>query len=182
MAQTIDISTKGWYHTLGAINRTVEKIFLYAAGILFAAFIVVVLLQVTIRNIFQISAMLWTVELATLLFLWTVYLGATIAIRQRRHYTLEVVPEEPRAVRFFVDSFANICVAVTLMILLYAGIGFLDNAARRLSIQLGITEFWFFVAVPLSALAMLLFLLEVMLQDWRRFQRAQPPRPDIFGL
>jgi hypothetical protein len=75
-----------------AINDLVERVFMIVAGVLFAIFIATIFYQVLARNYLSISVN-WTDEVALLCFVWSVFLGAAVAVRRRAHYVVELLPE-----------------------------------------------------------------------------------------
>ena len=72
---------------LKKVNDRIEQLLLTIGFLLLGTFIVVVLLKVVIRNFFHVP-MMWADEVAVLCFIWTVFLGAAIAVRRKIHYTV----------------------------------------------------------------------------------------------
>ncbi len=142
----------------------IEVVLRIVGGALFLAFIVTVIVQVLGRNLFRVLAAIWTAELATLLFVWSVFLGASIAVRHGRHYVLDVVPSNwPRA-RAATRWIGLAAIAFGAYIFLHYGWAFLDLASRRISNQLRISQYWFYLAIPVGGAAMLLFVAEHLLR------------------
>lgn len=141
----------------------IEWMMRVAGGALFAGFIVTVVAQVLFRNLTRANALLWTTELATLFFIWSVFIGSALAVRSGRHYTLDVVPAAWPAVRKAAQWIGVAGVGAGAWVLFSAGFGFLSTAARGVAIQLGLSQAWFYLAIPASAAAMLLFVGERVL-------------------
>lgn len=135
----------------------------WLAGAAFLAFSVTVIIQVLGRNLFRVLAVIWTVELATLLFVWSIFLGAAIAVRHERHYVLQVVPDSWPRLRDLSRWFGLASIAAGGLIFLVYGTMFLGVAARRLATQLEIPQTWFYLAVPVGGAAMLIFVIEHVL-------------------
>lgn len=142
----------------------VEWVLRLAGGAMFAAFIVTVIVQVLGRNLFRVLAVIWTAELATLLFVWSVFIGAAIAVRHGRHYVLDVVPEGWPHARTVTRWIGLVAIAIGAWIFLKYGWAFLDLASRRISTQLRISQYWFYLAIPVGGGAMLLFVAEQVLR------------------
>jgi len=153
-------------------NDRVEKALSTLTSVIFALFILVVLLQVLARNVFTSIPMLWAMDAALLFFVWTVYLGAAIAVRRRTHYVIELFPSEYVRVNGVLDLISDVVVGSGAALLLYGGVTFLPNAFARSSLALGISEGYFFASIPAGGLFMAIFLLEVFIEDMRRLRSA----------
>lgn len=150
-----------------ALTRTcdaVEWVLRLVGGAMFLAFIVTVIVQVLGRNLFRVLAVIWTAELATLLFVWSVFLGAAIAVRHSRHYVLEVVPATWPRMQAATRWIGLVAIALGAWIFLRYGWDFLELASRRVSTQLRISQYWFYLAIPVGGGAMLLFVAERVLR------------------
>lgn len=141
-----------------SINDIVERIVVIVLTLAFAALVGVVGLQVLARNVLQVP-MIWTLDLAQLLFSWCIFLGAAIAFRRGAHYEVNLWPaaglaaQVPRYVAFVAG-------VIVIGVLFYYGIDMTERATRRTNPSLGISELWFFVSIPISGGLMVLFLAE----------------------
>lgn len=76
-----------------------KKIFdnfeLYLGTLCSGAMIVILLLQVISRYVFN-NAFSWSEEIAIILFIWSVYFGATAAIKTKQHLKLEIILDKVR--------------------------------------------------------------------------------------
>jgi tripartite ATP-independent transporter DctM subunit len=88
------------------------------AAILVAVEIVVLFAGVVSRYVFH-RPLVWSDELATLLFLWLAMLGSVIALRRGEHMRLTaVVGSAPRSWRPWLDALAAMVVAVFVLLIL----------------------------------------------------------------
>ncbi len=140
-----------------------EHVLRFAGGAIFLAFMATVVFQVVFRNFFRANAFIWTTELATFLFVWSVFLGSAVAVRHHRHYALEVFPRRWTRAQGLMRWTSLAGVAIGAAVFFEAGIAFLDVAGRRVAIQLGLSQVWFYLAIPVSAAAMLVFVAERLL-------------------
>ncbi|MBT9385948.1 TRAP transporter small permease [Pseudooceanicola sp. CBS1P-1] len=135
----------------------------FLGWIAFAAMIVAVAFQVLARNVLDLPV-IWTGDLAQLLFTWLIFIGAALGLRTGAHYFVDVLPTHRPNVAFAVEVIslvAGVCVAWIL------GVHGWQLAQMRASgeIQsLGISRFWIYLPLPVSGALMAIFLLEMILE------------------
>ncbi|MDD7972358.1 TRAP transporter small permease [Roseinatronobacter alkalisoli] len=160
-------------NTLRAVNSMIEQVFMLIAGSLFAVFIATIFYQVLARNWLVISVG-WTDEIALMCFVWSVFLGAAVALRRRVHYVVEILPDtwvnSTNALRLFG---ALACIPV-IYVLVFNGYILTGMGWRRASVALRLPLAWIFMSIPVAGVAMALFSVEVILDDIRRFRSGQP--------
>lgn len=126
----------------------------------FAVLIATVALQVIARNVLNVPV-IWTGDLALLLFTWLVFMGAASGLRKGAHYMVDMLPTNRPSLALFLEVLsltAGFCVAWIL------GVHGWTLAGMRASgeIQsLGISRFWIYLALPVCGWFMALFLLEM---------------------
>ena len=84
----------------------------------FAALIITVALQVLARDILE-APMIWTGDVAQLLFTWLIFLGAAAGLRLGSHYTVDLLPMHRRMVKLATDWIgfaAGVLIALLLLI------------------------------------------------------------------
>ena len=101
--------------------------------------------------------LVWTGELAGMLFLWLVTLGAVIALRQSEHMRMTVVVGRlsPPA-RNALKHVSGLIVAIFTSVLLFPGIGYMEQQAAITTPTLGIPGSWEIIG-ELIGLAILLY-------------------------
>jgi TRAP-type C4-dicarboxylate transport system permease small subunit len=154
---------------LKIINRIVSKALGWLLALFFAAMIATVFLQVFARNVLEIP-LVWTLDVAQLLFAWCIFLGAALALRWDAHYSLDLVPENWRVTGSVFRIIAHLGAIVVVWVLLVHGWSFTLIGFNRIAPAIGITEFWFFLPIPLSGAAMALFLAEMIPADLRQIR------------
>ena len=130
----------------------------------FAVMIFIVFMQVLNRNVIGIS-LVWTLDVAQLMFSWCIFIGAALALRWNEHYTLDLFPSEWRVVNSLVKIFSHIAVSIVVAILVVNGWLFTEIGLNRVATGLEISEFWFFLPIPLGGAAMACFLAELIPDD-----------------
>ena len=160
------------YAVLKKLNDVIEKVFLAAVWPLFFSYIVVIFVQVIARNYLEVT-MIWLDEIARMFFLWTIMLGAAIALRRQSHYFVEVVPKRLWWANAALKMFAQAVVLVMIVVMLVPGWSFTVMSMYSVSSALEVPWAYIYVSMPLSAVAMLLFWTEITVDDIRRLRRGE---------
>lgn len=131
------------------VLNLLDKALVAVAGALLAAVTFTVLLQVTMRYVFNAPTS-WSEELATLLFVWLVMIGIPPVLRHGQHIKVDVLAELPiRGIRRVLNILGNVVFAIVFAVLGYYAIQLMPSADRQLltgiSRALG-------VSVPMSAI------------------------------
>lgn len=148
---------------LEKINDFIEKVCLTVGFVLLSLFIVVVLAKVIVRNYFNMP-MMWADEVAVICFIWTVFLGAAVAVRHKMHYTVDLAPTKIK-LNLSLDIFAHIIVVAFIYVMIFHGYTFMMMGFSRLSTALTIPLAYTFASIPVSGLFMLLFTVEQFVKD-----------------
>lgn len=129
----------------------------------FAALIITVSLQVLARNVFQVP-MIWTGDVAQLLFGWLIFIGAALGFRRGAHYRVDMVPANKpllNAMANVISFAAGLCVA---WLLLRYGWELASIRATATVQSIGISRFWMFLPMPLAGALIFLYLGEMALR------------------
>ncbi len=153
------------------INSFFEKALLNLGIVLFIIFIAAVFMQVIARNYLKIS-MFWTQDVALLTFIWSVFLGGAVAVRQRKHYVVELFSYEtfPK-LNVVLDIFAGLVTFVLIYVFVYSGWAFTLMGASRMSRVLMMPMAYFFLAFPVSGLFIALFNIENLINDIKKLSK-----------
>ncbi|MEM1289497.1 MAG: TRAP transporter small permease [Pseudomonadota bacterium] len=140
------------------LNNLVERVALWLLALLFAGLILVVGVQVLARNVFQVP-MIWTLDMAQLLFSWCIFIGAAVAFRQKRHYEVNIWPEAG-PITLVPRIAATIACVIVIYVLARHGLEMAQITMLRFNQSLRISEVWFIAPIPLAGALMALFLIE----------------------
>lgn len=147
------------------LNRVCNGVTSVVEGACWAAFALLigtVALQILARNVLSVP-MIWTSDLALMLFTWLVFIGAATGLRTGSHYVVDMLPTHRPFIGLVIELLSllsGFCVAWIL------GVHGWTLASMRASgeIQsLGISRFWMYLAVPVSGWIMSLYLVEMTL-------------------
>lgn len=149
-------ASQGEPGVLRRLDRFVQFTSERIAATLVVVEVLLLLVGVVFRYAFD-SPIIWSNELAGILFLWLVSLGAVIALNRAEHMRMTVVVNRmsPKARRFAAHA-SGLIVAVVSLVLLVPGISYMQNQASITTPTLhipGSVE----VAGQLVALAMLFY-------------------------
>ena len=114
----------------------------------------------------------WTVELASISFVWLSMFAIALGVRRGRHMVLDIWEYIPggRWLTVLIDTVAGLIVAGVLLALVWFGFEALAPAFRRTMPGLGISYGFLALAVPVGSIFSLIFAIEA----WWRIHRAKP--------
>ncbi|MBP0616136.1 TRAP transporter small permease [Jiella mangrovi] len=148
---------------LRRFNAMVAKVVEFGLWLGFTALILTVGLQVLARTILKIP-LIWTPDLAQLLFSWLIFVGAAIALRRNAHYNVDMLP--PSWTRLDAPlALVGFLVAAGVIYLLTVNGTVLAQLRMSGTIQsLGISRGWIFASIPVSGVLMALFSIEALVE------------------
>jgi TRAP-type C4-dicarboxylate transport system permease small subunit len=147
---------------LRALNRVlagaIAGLLIVSVGIL----VIPVSLQIFSRYTALIPSYIWTEELARFCLVWSVMLGAMLAVREGTHFTVDVFPKLSPRGEARAELFAGIFILVFSAVFLWWGWEFTEFAIYRIS-ELAELPLWLIhMAWPIAGLVWLLFQAERM--------------------
>ncbi|OSP56769.1 TRAP transporter small permease [Pseudoruegeria sp. SK021] len=145
---------------LELVSRRVMRASEVLTGVMFFGMIVSVAMQVIARNVLSLP-MLWTSDVAQLLFSWLIFIGAAIGLRKGAHYFVDILPKGNGWFDAGVVWFGIAMGAIVSSILVVNGWDLAMLRAPGQVQSLGISRFWLYVPIPISGAMMMLFLIEI---------------------
>lgn len=140
---------------------------------LFVVLTAVVVLQVVNRLVLHLP-LIWSEEIARFAFFWVVALGAAISVRRRRHFVLDILPRRaaagPRAWRFVLDVFPDLCVLGFAVFLLVQGLDYVRAGVFRTATNSRINMAFVYAAIPLFAALTVAYSAMNLVGDYRTFR------------
>ncbi|ABD07387.1 TrapT dctQ-M fusion permease, dicarboxylate transport [Rhodopseudomonas palustris HaA2] len=163
----LDIATRR--SLIGALDSGLGLLVEIPAALLVVAEIVVLFAGVVSRYVFH-SPLIWSDELASILFLWLAMFGAAVAFRRGEHMrmTALVASASPR-LRAFLDLVA-ICAALAFLLLIAApAYDYAYEESYITTPALSLSNAWRAAALPVGIVLMTLFALLRLIRfgDWR---------------
>jgi len=132
---------------------------------LFTGMILLMFTEVVARHVFN-SPIIWSEELGRMIFIYCVFLGASVAFLRKSHIAVDYFTQlMPPGFRWPAEVTVNLLVIATLLFVLYHGFHWawesFDEPAYSIDfVNLG----WSYMAVPLGALTMLVNLFRSLFQ------------------
>jgi TRAP-type transport system small permease protein len=153
------------------IIDTVESIFLKLAALFFLVFITCVILQVASRYIPGIRV-LWAGELATYAFIWMIFVGAAVMVREKGHFTVGLVLDNVKGLPLFlVQSLTHVLIAVFGLVMIIDGYGLtVQFWGWTLNNLPEIRQGYAWMAIPVGGTAMIIFALQNWWEDFTKFR------------
>ena len=135
----------------GLIGRTVDS----AVAILIAAEVLILFAGVVARYVLR-SPLVWSDELASILFLWLAMLGAVVALRRSEHMRMTTfVLMVPPVARSFVQSVGLSVSFVFLVLLLLPSIDYAHEEIFITTPALEVSNVWRAAALPTGIICMM---------------------------
>jgi len=155
-----------------SLIRALERLLLAVCALAFAGLIGVVFVQVFARNLLEMSV-IWTLDVAQMLFSWCVYLGAAVGVKWGAHFALDLFPESMRRTNAALKVFADLALAAVAVLVAWGGWNYAFIDPSRSSAALGISEAYFVAPIPIAAICMVVFITSTLTADIRAFVTAQ---------
>jgi TRAP-type C4-dicarboxylate transport system permease small subunit len=149
--------------TVRKLAANFEEVF---GATLLAAMCICAIIQVAGRYLLA-APPAWTEELATLLFAWLAFVGASLALKRHEHFALEVAVEQlPRNVQHVVRSGVLVLVLLFCVLLVYHGAVLSLNAWTTRTAVLEVPRTWLYAAVPFGGGLMCVRTIQLMIRHW----------------
>jgi TRAP-type transport system small permease protein len=146
-----------WYHQL--------LCWLLALSI--AILIFPVTLQVFARFLTFLPHWIWTEEMARLLFVWTIMIGAMVGVRESTHFVVDVWPRLSPRPDAILRIISRIGILIIAIVFFRMGIKFTEFAWYRISELAGLPLWIIHIAWPIAGFTWILFLAEQFVDDFR---------------
>jgi len=142
--------------------RNFEEI---TGSVLLVVVCILAAVQVVSRYVFE-NPFSWTEELATYLFVYLSFIGASLALKKNEHFAMEILCEKlPETLRSFTKIFVRILIFLCCAIIFWYGCRLTINAWNVKTPALEISYSVPYAAVPLGGILMMLRSLEALVKD-----------------
>lgn len=128
--------------------------------------IVPVSMQILSRYTGLIPRFIWTEEIARFCFVWIIMIGAMIAVRDRTHFDVDVLPHSQNpAVELVGKLVVNFAILAMALAFLRWGYDFYVLGSRQISEIFGLPMLTIYVAWPIAGMTWLVFVAEKVWDD-----------------
>lgn len=127
-------------------------------AVLVAVLAIPVGMQVLARYTGIIPVYLWTEELATFLFVWTVMIGAMVAVWEGTHFDVRVIPDAKRPLLVLLqDGFVLIMILAFALMFFWYGIEYAQFGYIQNSVMMRANMIITHISVPITGAMWTLF-------------------------
>lgn len=131
---------------------------------------IIVFMQVVNRNLFD-KSFVWVEELAGMCMVGIAFLGAALATSSDGHTRIDfVILKLPKRGSTIMYMIGNAVCAVFVCILAYHSIPLIQGSMNSLTPRLKLPYAINYVVVLVSAVLMLLYLMALIVQDWKKLK------------
>ena len=136
---------------IGNLLESVCKGLRVLLGILMGALAIPVAMQVISRYTPLMPTYLWTEELATFIFIWIVMIGSMVAVWDRAHFDVRVLPDAKRPLmKLMQDGFVLILILGFALIFVWYGIDYAEFGSNQKSVMMRANKLITHISVPLA--------------------------------
>ena len=126
----------------------------WIGGALFLVIFGILVAQILFRQAFQ-SPLIWSEELAKLLFVYVGMLGISVAIRKQEHVYIDFLTNlMPASVKKVTNSFVQLVIFLGIIFFIHFGIKTFLDASFPIDALGGISEKWIYDSLPLISILM----------------------------
>ena len=146
----------GWRKAIVSLNKALKPIVAIPAALLVVAEVIVLFVGIISRYVLH-APIVWSDELAGILFLWLAMLGSVVAFQRAEHMRMTAVIGmiRPEA-RLFLDVFATAASLAFLLLVIYPAYEFAADEVYVTTPALGIVNTWRAAALPVGIGLMLI--------------------------
>lgn len=146
-----------------AFDRLLKFLLTFLVGLLTVS----VFLQVLIRFVFKYP-LPWTEEVSRIAFVYSIFVGATIAVREKAHLNVDfLLVALPAVVARAVKFLGATLMAVFLSVMTWQGIEFVRVTGVQVTPVMQVPFRYLYLIIPSSGGLMLLYLILATLDDFR---------------
>ncbi|OOF84269.1 C4-dicarboxylate ABC transporter permease [Rodentibacter ratti] len=139
----------------------------WLGGALFLVIFCILIAQILSRQVFQ-SPLIWSEELAKLLFVYVGMLGISVAIRKQEHVYIDFLTNlMPTKVRKISNTFVQLIIFACIFFFIHFGIRTFNSASFPIDALGGISEKWIFAALPVVAALMMIRFFQAQAQNFK---------------
>lgn len=147
--------------------KVFNKLEEWIGGTFFIAIFVVLIFQVVARQVFN-SPLIWSEELARLIFVYVAMLGISIGIRKQTHVAIDFIYAKlPVKVQKIVFTGIQIIIFFCISSFTYFGYLLIEKKADIELVSLGFSAKWMYIALPLISLLMLCRFYQAYRDNWK---------------
>lgn len=139
-----------------------------------AVLVAVTFWQVLCRFVLRIPCS-WAEEVVRLAFVWLIFVGAALAVREHTHLSLDILTGRLKGTARRISSvLVLVSMIVIAAVMLVGGMEYVMRSAGKTMVTLSLPANCTYVSIPLSAFFMMAFGMEQLvaeIDDWRKGEK-----------
>lgn len=146
----------------------------WLVGLILLVIVLLAVMQVFNRYVMD-NPLNWTEEMARLLLVWAVFLGAAAGIKHNGHLRVDLLFDKykGKAGRIIIVLINLVMMGVAVGMIKF-GFDFYASTANDYSTSLGYARNLFYLPIPISGILIVFFLVVTTVRDWRDFGKNHP--------
>ena len=149
---------------LKALDRLLKYLLTFLVGLLTVS----VFLQVLIRFVFKYP-LPWTEEVSRIAFVYAIFVGATIAVREKAHLNVDfILVVLPQGLARAIKLVGTAVVGIFLVFMTWQGVVFVRATGVQVTPVMQIPFRYLYLIIPTSGGLMLLYLALGIVDDFRK--------------
>lgn len=151
---------------MSKISDLFEKITVRMVACLLMILTFNVFFQVLSRHLIKMP-MVWTEEIARFSFIWCAFLGASLAVKNKAHFAVQLLTERFKSLNKSFAVFVYLCMLIVAGVFLIQGIRYSIMGLDRISPTVNIKMIWIYASIPISAFLMIFYILELLFWEFK---------------
>ncbi|KHF39447.1 TRAP transporter small permease [Halalkalibacter okhensis] len=141
-----------------------------------------IFVQVVLRYVFNYS-LYWSEEVARYLIIWFIFIGSSIAVREKSHATVDLLLVYlPPVFKRILSVLGSVIAIIFFSFIIQSGIKTIENVVQfnNVTPALGIPMFIPYLAIPVGSALMILRFIQLIIAELRDFKNdlsGQSPKP-----
>lgn len=135
-------------------------------------------MQILSRYTGIIPRYIWTEEIARFCFVWIILIGSMIAVRDRTHFDVDVLPHSKnQTFELFMRMIVHVLMLAVAATFIIWGYDFAVLGSRQVSEISQLPMLTIYIAWPIAGVTWVVFLLEKAWDDYTAYQRGELNEP-----
>lgn len=140
------------------IVKNINKLMELLIGFMMIAMTILILVQILFRSVLN-KSLPWSTELATFMFSWIVFFGATIGFKSKSHFSVDMFFSKlPIKIQVFLNYLVDLLVSIFLLVTAKYGFELVGKTTKQLSPALKIPMSIMYAVIPIGCVLMLIYL------------------------
>lgn len=153
------------------ISEIISKVIQLLLIILICMLVIFTFIQVLSRFILKMP-IAWSEEIIRMNFVWLIFLGAAIGVKEKTHLALDIVTSSLNGkFKFYMNILVLIIMIVTSGVLFFAGLDYVIRNIDKTAVTMNVPSNIVYISAPISALIIIFFIVEKVVMEIKIFKK-----------